>query len=593
MELIVRKPDMGYLDTNLWVPKAAVNAEGVKRVLTFEFFERDKMNVLTLYKETDHHLIVPREFWPPQTFQFPVIDCRPLRYTRTGVVSRIKLDHEFEDGKLRPTGKTTQHDAMTALLSTRGGVLQLACGLGKTVIALDFLARRGFPALIILDTTQLIHQWTKEINEHLIVPGGVGLIQGQTFDWKKNVVIATYHTLAERAASLPEEVRQWFGTIIWDEAHHLGAPKFSRTADLFYGLRLLLTATPDRDDGTHVIYNFHSGPVFYKDLKQELTPDIFFRWTGVGLDMTDKTVAAAVNDCNGEMHIGKVAGHLGRQPARIQFVLDEVKQAIDAGRKVIVLSKSVDALVNMFAAWNTQQALITDIPFPTAAEVGETVPPRELDPAAAKKLMAHIMIAKKELEDPLLLPQKRIELQIKKEHFDQAWQAHLVFKKCEALYKAKRAAYLKELITLPSNAGLMIYKVKPAMRDKMLRERQVTFAVMKYGREGLDDRNLDTIIINEPVSSRNSLQQIMGRVLRKKKGKQKSVVVFLEDNIGPFIGMCQKLRGHLRTWPPEEGGPFDYENIGQPVSLRTKKKAVLQATAYEQATSIRPATRTT
>ena len=84
MELIVRRPDVGYLDASLWVPKACINVEGVRRALTFEFHERETLTVLTLYKETDHHIIVPREFWQPQDFHFPVIDCRPLRYTRTG-----------------------------------------------------------------------------------------------------------------------------------------------------------------------------------------------------------------------------------------------------------------------------------------------------------------------------------------------------------------------------------------------------------------------------------------------------------------------------------------------------------------------------
>ena len=589
MELIVRRPDVGYLDTSLWVPKACINIEGVRRALTFEFHERETVTVLTLYKETEHHVIVPREFWQPQDFQFPVIDCRPLRYTRTGVVSRIKLDHEFEDGALRPTGKTTQRDAMAALLRSRGGILQLACGIGKTVISLDFIARRGFPALIVLDTTQLMHQWTEEINLHLDIPGGLGLIQGKTLDWKHGVVLATYHTLSNLASSMLEEMRVWFGTIVWDEAHHVAAPKFSRTADLFPGLRLGLTATPNRDDGQQVIYNFHLGPVIYKDLHQDLVPDIFFRWTGVGLDMTDKAVAAAVNDCNGEMHIGKVAGFLGRQASRIQFMLNEVQDAVSQGRKVIVLSKSVDALVNMLAAWNQMQALITDIPFPTAADVGEVVPPAELDPTNAKRIMGLIMGVKKELEDPLIKAQDHMKLSQKKDHLEQILAAHITYKKCEALWNAKRSSYLKTLLAVPSNAGLMIHAVKPAERTRMLKEKQVTFAVMKYGREGLDDRNLDTIIINEPISSRNSLQQIMGRVLRKKRGTQKSIVVFLEDNIGPFMGMCQKLRSHLRGWPADEGGPFAYENIGQPMTQQAQKQL---AQFNSQLTAIRPPTRT-
>jgi superfamily II DNA or RNA helicase len=150
----------------------------------------------------------------------------------------------------------------------------------------------------------------------------------------------------------------------------------------------------------------------------------------------------------------------------------------------------------------------------------------------------------------------------KKQQAEFMLEAHRVYKKCEALWNKERAKYLKSLLAQPSTAGLMIYKVKPEERAKMLKEKQVTFAIMKYGKEGLNERSLDTIIANEPISSANALQQFMGRVLRKKGGKQESVVVFFEDDIGPFIGMCKKLRSHLANWPADQDGPLAYENIG-------------------------------
>jgi Type III restriction enzyme, res subunit len=565
MELLVRKPDVGYLDSCLWVPKTMVNVDGTKNALTYEFFDRKQVNILTLYKETEHHLLLPREFWKPEEYNFPVIDCRPQRYPRVTIRSKVKLDHRLENGQLVPNGKTVQQEAMRALLSSRGGVLQLSCGGGKTVVALDFAARRGVPLLVILDTTELIRQWGEEIAEHLEVPDGVGLIQGKTFDWKKPVVIATYHSLASKAHLLSDEVRRWFGTIIWDEAHHIAAPTFSRTADLFYGLRLGLTATPDRDDGYHVIYNFHLGQVIYKNLHQELTPRICFVWTGIGLDLTNPQVKAAVQDCNGELHIGKIASFLGAQPSRIDFILDQVRAAITNNRKVLVLSKSVDSLVNLLAAWNNKaQALITDIPFPTAQDVEETTPPVELEEAKYAKCCAHLQICRAQIAklDPTKDSATLTGLHVKKAQYEQMLDAHRVFKKCEASWNKARTQYLNDLLEQPSDAGLMIYKVKPSRRAAMLRDKKVTFAVMKYGREGLNERALDTAIVIEPLSSANALQQLMGRLLRKKNGKQGPVVVFIEDDIGPFIGMCKKLRNHLSSWPADQDGPLAYENIG-------------------------------
>jgi superfamily II DNA or RNA helicase len=564
MKLLVRRPDLGYLDTLLWVPKQFINVEGTKRALTYEFFDRQDVNILTLYRETKDHLLLPREFWRPEEYAFPVIDCRPARYTRVDIRSKVKLDHRVENGQLVPNGETIQQEAMNALLSSRGGVLQLRCGGGKTVVALDFAARRGVPLLIILDTTELIRQWREEIADNIEVPDGIGLIQGDTFDWKKPVVIATYHTLASKAHLIPEEVRRWFGTIVWDEGHHIAAPTFARTADLFYGLRLALTATPDRDDGYHVIYNFHLGPVIYKNLRQELKPKIFFIWTSMGLDANDPLVQAAARDRNGELHIGKIASFLGGWPQRIDFVLNQVRQAIANDRKVLVLSKSVDALVNLLAAWNCKgQPLITDIPFPTAQDVGETVPPVELDKRTLKKIYKQLGVISGHITK--LGSANSAALQgelIKKAQLDQALESHRVYKKCEALWNKERGAYLKTLLNQSSDAGLMIYKVKPDQRAAMLRSKKVTFAIMKYGKEGLNERALDTVIVNEPLSSANALQQLMGRILRKKDGKQEPVVVFLEDDIGPFIGMCKKLRSHLSSWPADQNGPLAYENIG-------------------------------
>jgi superfamily II DNA or RNA helicase len=587
MDLLLRRPDKGYLDSALWVPKAAVNVEGTKRALTFQFFEQKKMVALCLYKETEHHLLVPREFWSPSDFQFPVIDCRPKRYTQVDIQSRVQLDHVFEKGKLIPTGESVQQEAMSCLLHARGGILQLACGKGKTVVTLDYIARRKVPAIIILDTTQLMNQWKESIELFLDIPDGVGLIQGKTLDWKKPVVLATYHTLSSWAPTMPEEVRRWFGIAVWDEAHHVAAPKFSRTADLFYGARVGLTATPDRDDGMHVVYNFHLGPVFYKNLDQDLKPRIYFVWTGVGLDKDDPKVQMAVNDVNGELHIGKVAGYLGAQPARIDFVLDQVRQAVSNDRKVIVLSKSVDALVNMLAAWNGRSDLITDLPFPQAADVGETVPPTELSDAQIAKFLREYHITQANL---LKMPANLQAEQVKLALIQQALEGHRVYKKCESLWNKIRAEYLKQLLADGGTAGLMIHKVDPDTRTRLLREKQVTFAIAKYGREGLDEPNLDTIIVNEPLSSKNSLQQLLGRILRRRGGKKEPVAVFLEDNIGPFIGMCQKLRRHLTEWPHDEGGPFEYENIGH-VTLSRKRapswKNETSSTFMNRTTTIR------
>lgn len=568
MKVIRRDPAKGYLDTLFWVPKAFCNVDGVKSALSFQFFNKKSVQILTLWRETQHHILVPREFWDTASpeLTFPIVDCRPPSYEKVDIRSRIKLDHRFDDGKLVPTGDTVQREAFAAILQNRGGILQLACGKGKTVVALALSAHLGIPTLIVVDTTQLVGQWREEIDLFLEVPGGIGMIGDGEFDWHKPIVIATYHTLGNRAASFPEEARRWFGLIIWDEAHHVAAPTFARSADLFSGRRLGLTATPTRADGLHVVYNAHIGKVLYKNLTQDLKPEIFFRWTGITLDPNDVLAHVATHDKNSDLHLGKLASYFARLIPRLDFILNEVHAAASQGRKILVLSKSVDETINLLARWNGRTSLYTDIPYPTQQEVGETVPPLELEKRDEERLRETIIRTAAQLKDPSLNPVKRSTLQDKIRNIEFRLQQHVVWKKCEALFRKRQREYLKALLDQPSNAGLMIADVKAEVRMELLRSKQITFAIMKYGREGLNEKSLDTVIAAEPISDPGALQQLIGRVLREKKGKRNPIAVFIEDNIGILIGMCTQLRKHLLEWSIEDGGPYDYTMVGHPAT---------------------------
>lgn len=571
MKLIKRDPDLGYVDTMLWVPKKLLNVEGVKRALEFELPDRDTIRCLRLWEEAEHHLIVPRAFWKPDELGFDCIDCRPTYFECTGIKSKIHLDCKPVPGSnlLQPTGDDVQARAIEALIRATGGVLQLACGKGKTVVALHLASLMQVPTLIVVDNTHLLEQWLAEISRHLEVPGGVGLVKGQARDWKKNVVLATYQTLANWADRMPEEVRRWFGLIIWDEGHHISAPTFSKSAPLFYGYRLALTATPKRADGTHVICQHHIGEIIFKDLIQNSPPKIYFKWTGFELDFEDTKTKGAVCDKNGEVHLGMLAGYFGASRFRMnEVVLPEVRSLVNAGHKVIVLSNSVDEVINLHAIWTTgdkDAPLYTDIPYPTAAEVGETETPSPLQKDQLVRAERTINDIKKNLlNNPDMAKAKREMAEERLHRYETLLRQYAVWKKTEKEYRRRQREYLKELLAQPSTSGIFTEAVAPKERFQMLASRQVIFAIMKYGREGLDDKKLSAVVVSEPISDRNTLQQIMGRP----RNKSNSVLLFLEDNIGPLVGQCKKLRKHLREWPIDEGGPFKYEQLNHPSAVR-------------------------
>lgn len=591
MKVVKRDPNKGYIDSWFWVPRTVINVQGTKSALTFEQADSYKgdAKVLSLYEEAPYHLKVPRAFWDPSGKPYEVVDCRPRSYTRVGFASRVKLDHRMQaglDGKeaLLPTGSDVQKLSFDAMANSMGGILQLACGKGKTPTMLHFIADQDVPAIIMLDNMQLLEQWRQEVEAFLDVPGGVGLIAQGKKDWKKGLVLATYTSVANWADTMPEEVRRWFGVVCWDEGHHVNAPVFSKTATAFYGRRYCLTATPERTDGSHIIADVHIGSVLHKDLTQPLTARFIFYFTNLKLDHTDPD--CAVTDKNNEVHMSKVNTYFGRWKPRLYRILQDSVDAVSQGRRALVVCNSVDEVVNLFCLWThgSDAKLLTDIPYPTPADVGETELPLELDNVQAGTLEKSIRywwtkgyrLWVNSFHDGGDY-KKMNETKDKFVGLMTNWKRYQVYKKCERLHAKHRKAFIKGCIDQPSSAGFMVFGVPPKTRQDFVRTRSVTFAIMKYGKEGLDAPHLDTILVSTVFSNRNGLQQLMGRITgRPKVGKKDCIVVFYRDDIGPVHGMCKKLEKHMREWPVDEGGPYNFEHINNPARMKWQKAADLK-----------------
>jgi hypothetical protein len=306
----------------------------------------------------------------------------------------------------------------------------------------------------------------------------------------------------------------------------------------------------------------HVGPIVYKDLTQDLVSRVAFDWTGLQPNETDP--ACDIFDKNGEVHRSKLGVYYGKWHEHLNHVLKRTWEATQENRKVLVLCSSIDEAVNLCALWNGMSDLYTDIPEPAPHDVQETLAPiylsKEQQDARAK--------AVKRIEEKLLKgglsPVKKDELELQKSNYELVIKQCAVQAKITKEHNTRKREYLKRLKANASRAGLMIHKVSPTDRRKYLEDKQVVFAIKKYGREGLNSRELDTVIMTMPTSSRNGIQQLKGRTERQKTGKKSPLLLVIEHNIGPIVGSCKKMRAHLREWPIEEGGPFEYELHGHP-----------------------------
>jgi DNA excision repair protein ERCC-3 len=135
------------------------------------------------------------------------------------------------------------------------GVVVLPCGAGKTVVALEAMARTGRHTLIVCNNQSAVNQWIREIlDKTTLTEAEVGQYTGEE-KVIRPVTVATYQILTWRRAKDQDyehfslfEDHDW-GLLVYDEVHLLPAPVFGVTAKLQGTRRLGLTATLVREDG--------------------------------------------------------------------------------------------------------------------------------------------------------------------------------------------------------------------------------------------------------------------------------------------------------------------------------------------------------
>lgn len=158
-----------------------------------------------------------------------------------------------------------QIEALKAWLKTKRGVIVLPTGAGKTVVALKAIARLKVPTLIVVPTIDLIDQWYSAIERYLNFQSGR---IGGGYDDIKGITVITYDSAYARSETLGNK----FYFVIFDEVHHLPSEGYSQIAEMLVApYRLGLTATPERQDGRHILLPKLVGPIVYKVNASELS----------------------------------------------------------------------------------------------------------------------------------------------------------------------------------------------------------------------------------------------------------------------------------------------------------------------------------
>lgn len=233
-------------------------------------------NSFCVYRESKHKIYIPRYYGE----------------TTYGEADQIALS-SGNDINLNFTGTLRDYqlpiiNSYLSYINSRnqgGGLLEIPCGRGKTVMALNIISQIKKKTLIIVHKSFLLEQWIERIEEFL--PGArIGKIQAQVIDIEdKDIVIAMLQSLSMK--EYPADMFDSFGLTIIDEVHHISAEVFVRSLFKVVTKNILgLSATMNRKDGLTRVFKMFIGDILYKE-EREKTDNVLVKAMDYITDDTD------------------------------------------------------------------------------------------------------------------------------------------------------------------------------------------------------------------------------------------------------------------------------------------------------------------
>lgn len=276
------------------------------------------------YEKKSSLLLLPRGYLDQLQL---LLDINKVKYKIVDEAVSLSKVHVKPDVKLRDY----QEKAINALLKSEQGGLVAPCGAGKTIMMLGLMAKIEQPTLWIVHKLSLANEVIeKACNFYGFTNEEIGFIGNGKFKVGKRLTIGIIQTLSRRDLT---EIKDKFGLILVDEAHHLPAETFYKTINQFPAkYRYWCTATPDReDDLTNMLY-YGGGPILHTVERHELptiTPDVIVFKTSFNqvIENHTKTVKAMVQDEN-----------------RNRVIVDTISKEIKTGNFHLVLSQRIDHL---------------------------------------------------------------------------------------------------------------------------------------------------------------------------------------------------------------------------------------------------------
>ncbi len=362
---VIVKEQIHLSKTNL--PKILANfLKDNLNFLNSEYFVKKRMGLsvygiekyFNLIQTSEDTIAIPRgflnkltKFLDEQNIQFKLIDERKKLAPAT-FDSEMKL-YEY------------QRKAVENMLRSENGILVAPPGSGKTIIAIELIARRKQPALILVHKKQIFNQWVERVENFLNIPKReIGQIGSNKKNVGDKITVAMVQTLnrMEDLTKLSDKI----GMIIVDECHHIPARMFRNVITNFNPYYLYgLTATPERKNNDAKLIFIYLGDILHKidrnfnkelsitqagEILNRINPRIIIRDTDLSIPFKIKT--------DNFQLLSKI---ITFDSNRNQQITDDVKKEVDKGSKCLVLTERKEhvAVLNYYLKREYETIILT------------------------------------------------------------------------------------------------------------------------------------------------------------------------------------------------------------------------------------------
>ena len=227
-----------------------------------------------------------------------------------------------------------------------GGLLELPCGFGKTIIALNIIGTLKLKTLVIVHKSFLMNQWVERIAEFLPT-ARVGKIQGKIVDIEnKDIVIGMLQSLSMK--DYPSSMFDCFGLTIVDECHHISSEVFSRSLQLIVTKNMLgLSATMNRKDGLTHVFKMFLGEIVYKVKRDS---DDFVLVKSIEYSSAEEDYNSVITDYRGNVAYSSMISKLCSHIPRCEFILTVLKRELEEkdDQQIMVLAHNKNLLTYLY-----------------------------------------------------------------------------------------------------------------------------------------------------------------------------------------------------------------------------------------------------